>query len=59
MSTLNEYLIQKREAGIALREKALQNPKPNKLSAKVRAAGRSGVREIRIRNFQVVAAHFL
>ena len=55
MSTLNEYLIQKREAGIALREKALQNPKPNKLSAKVRAAGRSGVREIRIRNFQVIS----
>lgn len=57
MSTLNEYLIQKREAAIALREKAQQNPNPgpNKLSAKVRAAGRSGVREIRIRNFQVIS----
>ncbi|MBA2939487.1 OsmC family protein [Paenibacillus sp. CGMCC 1.16610] len=55
MSTLNEYLIQKKAAGAALREKAAQDPKPNVLKAQARAAGRSGIREIRIRDFQIIS----
>jgi uncharacterized OsmC-like protein len=55
MSTLNEYLAQKKAAAALLHEKALKDPKPNHFSAKVRAAGRSGVREIRIRNFQIIS----
>ncbi|SFE61060.1 Uncharacterized OsmC-related protein [Paenibacillus algorifonticola] len=55
MSTLNEYLVQKREAAIALHEAAKADPKPNTYSANVRASGRSGVREIRIRDFQIIS----
>ncbi len=55
MSTLKEYLQQKREAGLLLREKAEQQPEYNRFSAKVKAKGRSGVREIRIRDFQVIS----
>ncbi|MCS7464161.1 OsmC family protein [Paenibacillus doosanensis] len=57
MSTLNEYLLQKREASIARREKAQNDPnlQPNRFGAKVRAKGRSGVREIRIRDFQIIS----
>lgn len=55
MTTLNEYLQQKREAWLAKREAARRDPKPNVLKANVRALGRSGVREIRIRDFQVVS----
>lgn len=55
MSTLNEYLLQKREAGLKLRELAVQNPEYKPISARVRAKGRSGVREIRIRDFQIIS----
>lgn len=55
MTTLNEYLAQKKAAGQALRAKAEQDPKPNTFSAKVKAKGRSGVREIRIRDFQIIS----
>lgn len=57
MSTLNEYLVQKKEAFLARREKAVNDPslEPNRFSAKVRAKGRSGVREIRIRDFQIIS----
>lgn len=57
MSTLNEYLLEKREASIARREKAQNDPNlaPNRFGAKVRAKGRSGVREIRIRDFQIIS----
>lgn len=57
MSTLNDYLIQKREAWLTRREAARQDPAraPNRLKANVRALGRSGVREIRIRDFQVIS----
>lgn len=55
MTTLNEYLVQKKAAGQALRLKAEKDPKPNTYSAKVRAKGRSGVREIRIRDFQIIS----
>ncbi len=55
MTTLNEYLVQKRAAAQKLHEQALANPQPRNYSAKVRAAGRSGVREIRIRDFQIIS----
>jgi uncharacterized OsmC-like protein len=57
MTTLNEYLKQKRAAWLAKKEAARNNPdlKANALKAHVRALGRSGVREIRIRNFQVIS----
>jgi uncharacterized OsmC-like protein len=57
MTTLNEYLVQKRAAWLAKRETARNDPdlKANKLKANVRALGRSGVREIRIRDFQVIS----
>lgn len=56
MSTLREYLEQKRKALLARREAAAANPpEPRELSARVRAEGRSGVRRIRIRDFQVVS----
>jgi uncharacterized OsmC-like protein len=57
MTTLNEYLVQKRAAWLAKREAARKDPdiKTNKLKANVRALGRSGVREIRIRDFQVIS----
>ncbi|WP_027780017.1 OsmC family protein [Paraburkholderia caledonica] len=57
MTTLNEYLVQKRAAWLAKREAARNDPnlKSNRLKASVRALGRSGVREIRIRDFQVIS----
>ncbi|PVX81662.1 OsmC family protein [Paraburkholderia unamae] len=57
MTTLNEYLTQKRAAWLAKKEAARSNPdlKANVLKAQVRALGRSGVREIRIRDFQVIS----
>jgi uncharacterized OsmC-like protein len=56
MSTLREYLAQKRDAILARREKAASEPpQPHALTARVRAEGRSGVRRIRIRDFQVIS----
>ncbi|PWV99462.1 putative OsmC-like protein [Paenibacillus cellulosilyticus] len=57
MGTLNEYLQQKREALLERRANAERQPDQARsvFSAKVRAAGRSGVREIRIRDFQVIS----
>ncbi|MEA2511257.1 MAG: hypothetical protein QOJ59_744 [Thermomicrobiales bacterium] len=56
MSQLQEYLRQKRTALLARREKAATtDPVPHALSARVRAEGRSGVRRIRIRDFQVLS----
>lgn len=57
MSTLNEYLAQKRERIFARREAAQANPelKPNYYKASVVAKGRSGVREIRIREHQIIS----
>lgn len=56
MSSLNEYLHQKRDALVALRDR-LRAPDagPVQLAATVSAEGRSGVRRIRIRDFQVVS----
>lgn len=57
MSTLNEYLIQKREALVERRERAKANGSgdPLVLQAQVTAEGRSGVRRIRIRDFQIIS----
>jgi hypothetical protein len=56
MSTLREYLNQKRDALLLMREKAL-SPEggPKFLKASARAEGRSGVRRIKIRDFQVIS----
>lgn len=54
MSTLNEYLAEKRTALLARRAHA-NGAGPHELKAGVRAEGRSGVRRIRIRDFQVIS----
>jgi uncharacterized OsmC-like protein len=53
MSTLNEYLAQKRAAILARRAKNFTEP--SRIKARVSAEGRSGVRRIRIRDFQVIS----
>lgn len=57
MTTLNDYLAQKRDAWHAKQQAARNDPdfKATPLKATVRALGRSGVREIRIRDFQVIS----
>lgn len=55
MSTLSDYLVQKRAAVLARREEAARKPEPAPLKAEVRVLGRSGVREIRIRDLQVIS----
>src|SRR5215212_7294712 len=56
MSTLREYLGQKRAALLARREAATANGQgPHKLQAKVTAEGRSGVRRIRIREHEILS----
>jgi uncharacterized OsmC-like protein len=55
MTTLNEYLVQKKAAVEARSAKAEHNTEVIVHRAKVRAAGRSGVREIRIRDFQIIS----
>lgn len=56
MNGLNEYLGQKREA-LARRQAADANGggSPHPLKARVRAEGRSGLRRIRIRDFQIIS----
>lgn len=53
MSSLREYLSQKRAALTARRSAPNRGPAP--LHARVTAEGRSGVRRIRIRDFQVIS----
>ena len=56
MSTLNEYLAEKRLALAARQERlAVGEAQPHTLRAAVSAEGRSGVRRIRIRDFQVIS----
>jgi uncharacterized OsmC-like protein len=58
MSTLREYLVQKREALLEKRRQADApdaDVGPSVLSARVKAEGRSGVRRIRIRDFQILS----
>lgn len=55
MSTLNEYLGQKRQALLARRAKIkMGSTEPVTLQAHVKAEGRSGIRRIRIRDHQVI-----
>lgn len=56
MSSLNEYLGEKRQA-IAARKSRIASGEgvPMTLTARVRAEGRSGIRRIRIRDFQVIS----
>lgn len=56
MSTLNDYLEEKRQA-LAHRQERLAKGEAtaHALHASVRAEGRSGVRRIRIRSFQVIS----
>jgi uncharacterized OsmC-like protein len=53
MSTLREYLAQKRTALLARRQAPSGGPVP--LHAHVTAEGRSGIRRIRIRDFQIIS----
>jgi uncharacterized OsmC-like protein len=56
MSTLNEYLAQKRVAFQTLKKRAsAPDSGPRPLTARVVAEGRSGVRRIRIRDFQILS----
>ncbi|AQZ61349.1 unnamed protein product [[Actinomadura] parvosata subsp. kistnae] len=53
MTTLREYLSHKRAALLARREAPATGPVP--LRARVTAEGRSGIRRIRIRDFQLIS----
>lgn len=56
MSNLREYLIQKSEALTERRARILDGSLgPTTLTARVAAEGRSGVRRIRIRDFQIIS----
>ena len=56
MSALNDYLMQKRVAlQWVKQETAAQSYRPLPIRAHVTAEGRSGVRRIRVRDFQVLA----
>jgi uncharacterized OsmC-like protein len=56
MSTLRDYLVQKRAALLDRRAAAAAKPlEPHVLAAKVTAEGRSGIRRIRIRDFQIIS----
>jgi hypothetical protein len=56
MSTLREYLAQKREAYQTLKAKAAApDAGPRTIAATARVEGRSGVRRIRIRDFQIIS----
>ena len=56
MTTLNEYLAQKRLAFEAIKARAAApDAAPRPFGASVTAEGRSGVRRIRIRDFQVIS----
>src|SRR5215210_8840944 len=56
MSSLREYLVQKRDVLLARRAKAkTEGAGPHEITANVKAEGRSGVRRIRIRDFQILS----
>lgn len=52
---LNEFLAEKRQAIIQRQQAAETVTAPNTLRASTRAEGRSGVRRIRIRDFQILS----
>jgi uncharacterized OsmC-like protein len=55
MSDLNEYLTEKRAALIGKRSQPLDDSVIVPRTVKVRAEGRSGIRRIRIRDFQIIS----
>jgi uncharacterized OsmC-like protein len=55
MANLNDYLAEKRQAIETRRAANANTTTPHTLAASVRAEGRSGVRRIRIRDFQVIS----
>ncbi|QGF25010.1 OsmC family peroxiredoxin [Raineyella fluvialis] len=56
MSTLREYLVQKKAALLARRSAAAEAGHPSmQISARVTAEGRSGVRRIRIRDHHIIS----
>ena len=54
MSTLKEYLVQKRAAYQVVKAAAALEPKAKAFHARCRVLGRSGIREVRIREFQIL-----
>lgn len=54
MNDLNEFLTEKRAKLSAFMEAAAADPKPIDFSARVEVRGRSGVRVIRIRQFELI-----
>jgi uncharacterized OsmC-like protein len=54
MGTLNEFLAEKRVAVRSLRQSAAEDPTAKSMQANCRVLGRSGVREVRIRDYQIV-----
>ncbi|VVE40967.1 osmotically inducible protein OsmC [Pandoraea horticolens] len=55
MSNLREYLLQKKGAVTSWRNKIRDDgSQPAQLSARVSAEGRTGVRRIRVRDFQII-----
>jgi uncharacterized OsmC-like protein len=55
MSTLRDYLVQKRDAIQAIRSNRTGDPEPMRPAATVSIEGRSGIRRIRIRDFQLLS----
>ena len=55
MQTLNEFLLEKRAAMESYGAAAIQDPKPVDLEATVEVRGRSGVRVIKIRPFELIS----
>jgi uncharacterized OsmC-like protein len=55
MGTLNEFLAEKRIVVLQRNENAKNATGPHKLQASVNVEGRSGVRRIRIRDFQILS----
>jgi uncharacterized OsmC-like protein len=55
MSTLRDYLVQKRDAIRTIRENRTTDPEPLRPAATVSIEGRSGIRRIRIRDFQLLS----
>lgn len=56
MSTLNDYLIEKRAAVLAREARIASGAfEPVRLAASVSAEGRSGVRRVRIREHQIIS----
>ncbi len=55
MSSLRDYLVQKRDAIRTIRTNRTSEPAPLRPAATVSIEGRSGIRRIRIRDFQLIS----